>query len=100
MFFVNLGSRIIYDQDGQILYQIGEMQGDVLPRKEITSLHYVDLEYGEIDFTTHRIVSIDPVTKHPILEELPKLESPEQQRIKELEDALLLSADNEIGGIL
>lgn len=97
---MQLSNRIFYSQDGEVLFQTGELQGDVLPRKEITSLHYVDLEYGEIDFTTHRIVSINPVTKRPILEELPKLESPEQQRIKELEDALLLSADNEIGGIL
>lgn len=97
---MELGQRIIYDQDGEILYQTGEMQGDVLPRKEITSLHFIDLQYGEVNLSTHRITSIDPVSKRPILEELQKVDSPEQQRITELEDALLLSADNEIGGVL
>ena len=41
---MQIGNRIIYDQDGQIIYQIGEMQGDVLPRKDITELNYIDLE--------------------------------------------------------
>jgi hypothetical protein len=63
-----IGNRIIYDQDGELICIMGEVQGDVPPRKEITELHYVDLEYGAIDFTTHRITGIDPVTKQPVLE--------------------------------
>lgn len=64
-----IGNRIIYDQDGEIVCQLGEMQGDVLPRKELARLSWVDIEYGEINFRTHRIVSINPSTGEPIIEE-------------------------------
>lgn len=97
---MRIGDRILYDQDGQVLARMGEMQGDVLPRKEIINIHFIDLEYGEINSQTHRIVQIDIDTKKPILEEIPQILTPEQQRIRELEDALLLAADAEMGGIL
>lgn len=97
---MQVGNRIIFDQEGEIVYQTGEMQGDVLPRKEITILSFVDLEYGAINLNTHRIIGIDVLTKQPILEEIPQILTPEQQQIKDLEDALLLATDNELGGIL
>lgn len=97
---MQIGERIIYDQDGEIIFQTGEMQGDVLPRKEITKLNAVDLEYGAVDLTKYRIVRVDPTTKQPVLEEIPIAITPEQQRIQELEDQLLLMADAETGGIL
>jgi len=97
---MNIGDRIFYDQDGQLFTRMGEMQGDVLPRKEITSIHFVDLEFGTINTETHKIVGIDVETKLPILEEIPQQLTPELQRIIELEDALLLATDAEMGGIL
>ena len=97
---MNIGDRIFYDQDGQVIARMGEMQGDVLPRKEVTNIHFVDLEFGTINTQTHKIVGIDVETKKPILEEVPQILTPDQQRIKELEDALLLAADAEMGGIL
>ncbi|MFI2856773.1 hypothetical protein ACH6EH_06500 [Paenibacillus sp. JSM ZJ436] len=97
---MQIGNRIIFDQDGEIIFQSGEMQGDVLPRKEVSHLDYVDLDYGAVNFQTHRISGIDVATKQPILEQLEVQLSPEQQRIKELEDQLLLMADAESGGIL
>lgn len=97
---MQIGNRIIYDQDGEILLQTGEMQGEVLPRKEITELHFIDLDYGAINFQTHRLVAIDPKTKQPILEEMSIQLTPEEQKIKELEDQLLLMADANTGGIL
>ena len=97
---MQVGNRIIFDQDGEIIYQTGEMQGDVLPRKEVTHLDYVDLDYGSIDFGRYRIVSINPETKQPVLEAIEIPMTPEQQRIKELEDQLLLLADEAAGGIL
>lgn len=100
VWFMEIGNRIIHDQDGRVLSQTGEMRGDVLPHKEITELHFVDLEYGQIDISKYRIVGIDMVTRQPILEELPIYESEEQRRIRELEDELLLQADAELGGIL
>lgn len=97
---MNIGNRVFYDQDGEIICQSGEMQGDVLPRKEITELNYIDLDYGAVDLSTQRIVSVDPITRQPVIEAIEATLTPEQQRIKELEDALLLAMDNEIGGIL
>ncbi|WP_324728772.1 hypothetical protein VO178_19465 [Lysinibacillus fusiformis] len=100
----NLGNRIICDQDGGIIFSTGEVVGiseaDVVPRKNITSLHCIDLEYGYMDYTQNRIAKIDLNTMQPIIEKIPVLESEEQKRIRELEDAFLLQADNEIGGIL
>lgn len=97
---MQLGNRIIFDQSGEIVFQTGEMEGDVLPRKNITSLDYIDLDFGAVDLTKKRIVSIDPVSKKPVLEDIQVELTPEQQRIKELEDQLLLMADAETGGIL
>ncbi|PAQ15091.1 hypothetical protein CD798_08595 [Bacillaceae bacterium SAOS 7] len=78
---MNIGNRIIYDQDGEVIAELGEMQGDVLPRKEITELNFIDLEYGAIDYQTHRMLKIDPVTKQPILEEIPARLTEEQRFI-------------------
>lgn len=97
---MKVGNRIIFDQDGEIVFQTGEMQGDVLPRKEITSLDYIDLEYGEIDYTKYRIVGVNVETRQPILEEIEVPKTPEQERIEELENQLLLLADQLEGGIL
>jgi len=96
---VQIGNRVIFDQDGRIIFQTGEMQGDV-SHGDITSLDFVDIEYGAIDLTKYRIVSVNPSTKQPVLEEIPVELTPEQQRIQELEDQLLLMADAETGGIL
>lgn len=97
---LEIGNRIFYDQDGVIIHQTGEIRGDVLPRKEITELHFVDLEYGAINPQTHLIAGIDPVTKQPLLEAIEIPLTAEQQHIKELEDQLLLTADANAGGIL
>lgn len=97
---MELGNRIIYDQDGDIVFQTGERHGDLLPRKDIESLHVLDLVYGAINNQTHRLIRIDPQTKQAILEEVQPIITPEEQRIQELEDALLLATDNEMGGIL
>lgn len=96
-----IGCRIICDQDGEIIDISGEMKGDVLDRKDIISLHHLDLDYGSINFITHKIVGVDLEMMKPILEELPIIETEEQKRIRELEeDVLLLQTENEIGGIL
>lgn len=97
---MRIGNRVFYDQDGVIICQTGEMRGDVLPRNEITQVNYIDLDYGQVDFNTHRIVVVDTASRQPILEEIEQYISPEQQRIQELENELLLQADNELGGIL
>lgn len=85
-----IGNRIIYDQDGEIIIQLGEIEGDVLPRKTITNLYCLDLEFGAIDYSKQRIVKINPETHEPIIENIEIPLSPEQQRIIELENQLLL----------
>lgn len=98
-----IGNRIIYDQDGEIICQLGEMQGDVSPRKDIMAVDFVDLEFGQIDYTKHKLIGVKPQTKELILEEIPHIET-EIERLQrekqELEDQLLLQADAEVGGIL
>lgn len=96
---MRIGNRIICDQDGEIIYQTGDMEGDVLPRKEITELHVVDLDFGAINYQTHELVRIDVATNQPILREIQR-EKTQEEIIKELEDQLLLVTDNEVGGIL
>ena len=86
-----IGNRIIFDDKGNILFQMGEMQGDVLDREPIEKIDYIDLEYGSIDYTTHYIESINVKTKEPVVKEYPKQElTDEQMYIKELEEKLAI----------
>ena len=88
---MQIGNRIIFDEKGNILLQMGEMQGDVLDREPIEKLDYIDLEFGSIDYTTHYIESIDVETKEPIIKEYPKAElTSEQLYIQELEAKLAM----------
>ena len=83
---MKIGNRIIFDEKGNILFQMGEMEGDVNPRGQID---YIDLEYGSINYTTHYIESIDVETKEPIIKEYPKAKlTDEQLYIQELEAKL------------
>ena len=83
---MQVGNRIIFDEKGNILFQMGEMEGDVEPRGQID---YIDLEFGSIDYTTHYIESINVETKEPIVKEYPKQElTDEQLYIQELEAKL------------
>lgn len=97
---IQVGNRIIFDQDGNLVALLGEMQGDVIPRKEITKLDYIDLKYGEIDYMKYRIIGVNVETKQPILEEMQIYKTDEQQRIEELENQLLLKENENVGGIL
>lgn len=100
MGLLKVGQRIICDQDGEIITILSEMEGHVLPRKEITSLHSIDLEFGSADIRKFNITGVDMKTMQPILEQFPINETEEQKRIRELEDALLLQAETDLGGIL
>ena len=86
-----IGNRIIFDEKGNILFQMGEMEGYVEPRSKIKKLDYIDLEFGSINYTTHYIESINVETKEPIIKEYPKAElTDEQIYIKELEEKLAI----------
>lgn len=83
---MQIGNRIIFDEKGNILFQMGEMEGDVNPRGQID---YIDLEYGSINYATHYIESINVETKEPIIKEYPKTKlTDEQLYIQELEAKL------------
>ncbi|HBE7940666.1 TPA: hypothetical protein KQE56_001298 [Clostridioides difficile] len=97
---MNRANRIIYDQTGKILLQTGEATGDILEHDTITELHYIDVEYGSIDYTRNRIIGINTETKQPILEEIPIFISEEEKRIQELENQLLISENEKVGGLL
>lgn len=85
---MQIGNRIIFDEKGNILLQMGEMEGDVNPRGQID---YIDLEYGSINYTTHYIESINVETREPIIKEYPKAKlTDEQMYIRELEEKLAL----------
>ena len=82
----HIGNWIIFDEKGNILFQMGEMEGYVEPRGQID---YIDLEYGSIDYSTHYIESINVETKEPIIKEYPKAKlTDEQIYIQELEAKL------------
>ncbi|HBF2451363.1 hypothetical protein K9770_18145 [Clostridioides difficile] len=97
---MNRANRIICDQTGKILLQTGEATGDILEHDTITELHYIDVEYGSIDYTRNRIIGINIETKEPILEEIPTFISDEEKRIQELENQLLIAENEKVGGIL
>jgi len=96
---VQIGNRIIFDQDGDIVTQLGQMQGNIVLRKEIVSLDFIDLEYRQVDYTKYKIISIDVETKQPILEEIVREKTPEEI-IQQLENQILLLEDEKVGGIL
>ncbi|MGN7478934.1 hypothetical protein ACTHOQ_13885 [Solibacillus silvestris] len=96
-----VGARLFYDKtDGEILVHLSEMQGVVSPRKTVQEIGIIDVPFGMINPLTHKIIGVNTVTNEPILEVLPIIETEEQRRIRELEDALLLQAESEVGGIL
>ncbi|AXU53368.1 TPA: hypothetical protein ACGFEM_003172 [Clostridioides difficile] len=97
---MNRANRIIYDQTGKILLQTGEATGDILEHDTITELHYIDVGYGNIDYSKQYIESINPITKEPILKDIPIYLSEEEKRIQELENQLLIAENEKVGGLL
>lgn len=80
-----IGNRIVFDQDGEIILQTGEMQGDVLDRKVITKLGFIDIPFGFIDFNTHYIESIDIESNTPIVKQYEVKLTEEELKMQALE---------------
>ena len=92
---MNRGNRIIYNQNGKILLQTGEATGDILEHDVITELHYLDIEFGIIDYSKQYIESINPVTKEPVIKDIPIILTDEQKRLQALEKELsMLKEEN------
>ncbi|HBG4972529.1 TPA: hypothetical protein RQA65_000912 [Clostridioides difficile] len=89
------GNRIIYNQDGKILLQTGEATGDVLEHDVIAELHYLDVEFGSIDYSKQYIESINPATKEPVIKDIKVVLTDEQKRLQALEKELsMLKEEN------
>ncbi len=97
---MNRNNRIIYDQLGNIWLQTGEAMGDIQEWSEITELNFLDVEFGSIDYSKQYIESINPITKEPILKDIPIYLSEEEKRIQELENQLLIAENEKVGGLL
>ncbi|CZR77512.1 hypothetical protein CDFC105_51092 [Clostridioides difficile] len=92
---MNRKNRIIYDQTGKIWLQTGEAIGDIQEWSEITELNFLDVEFDSIDYSKQYIESINPVTKEPIIKDIPIILTDEQKRLQALEKELsMLKEEN------
>ncbi|KEI96350.1 hypothetical protein [Clostridium botulinum] len=95
------GSLIIYDNTGKIWINTGDAEGDVLPHTLPDGLPYIITEFGELNNKIVKGINVE--TKELITEDIPHIET-QEERLKrekqELENQLMLQADNNIGGIL
>lgn len=91
------GTRVFYDEsDNRILATLHRVDGG-LPRIPIAQLAYLDIEYDDFNPMTHDIERVENGV--PIFISTYQ-ETPEEKRIRELEDLLLLQLEDELGGIL
>ena len=91
------GTRIFYDAaNGNVVATLHRVFGGI-ERQPIEQLEYLDFGFDNFDPLTHEIISVE--NGQPVIVSIYQ-ESEEEKRIRELEDALLLQTENEIGGIL
>ena len=83
------GNLIVYDNDGVIWYQSGEMEGDLAPRTYPGGLNYIELPFGAM--AGKRVVSVDVSgeTHVPVFEDIPVTETTDQ-KITALQNQLSL----------
>ena len=98
--YIEVGRRIFFDEEGEIIFYEGQSKGNVPERKNIKKIEYIDLEYDYVDYDKYKIIGINIETKQPILEEIPIYMSEEEKRIQELENQLLIAENEKVGGIL
>jgi len=98
--YLEYGARVFCNENGELLAIVGEMSGNLLPRPKIDSIYCVDVPYNSINWTRHHIKGVNIETMEVILGENNIPMSPEQEKILEIENALLLATENEVGGIL
>ncbi|MGG2110192.1 hypothetical protein ABFY60_06690 [Lysinibacillus pakistanensis] len=96
---MKIGTRIIYGAKSKnVVTVLHRMEGDIVERSN-ESLKYIDIPFDDFDPSMHFISGIDEQGS-TIIAIVPNYETEEQQRIRELEDTLLLQTDSEIGGLL
>ncbi|EGT4047635.1 hypothetical protein ERM65_06560 [Clostridioides difficile] len=98
--YAEIGRRMFFDEEGEIIFYEGQSRGNVPKRKNIKKIEYIDLAYDYIDYEKYRIIGINIETKEPILEEIQVFISEEEKRIQELENQLLIAENEKVGGLL
>lgn len=99
---MQIGNRIYYNQNGKVLFQTGESNGDVFPHLENEEIKYIDLEYGNIILKDVQEYHIE--NEIIIIDKYKEIQETTEEKLlkekQELENQLLLKEDKEIGGIL
>lgn len=96
--YMPVGNRVYYNKASRnILFIAGEIHNADIQRDPNEIVEFIDIDYGSIDYTKNMIVGIDTENKKVILQ---PIENEQEKQIQELEDALLLATENEVGGIL
>ncbi|EAA0008896.1 Uncharacterised protein [Clostridioides difficile] len=75
---MEIGRRIIFDQDGEIIAIYGETEGDVIPRKGISKIDYIDIPFNSIPDNCY-IEKIDTINNVPVIKRL-KIELTEEEK--------------------
>jgi hypothetical protein len=86
---MNRGSLIFYNENGEVLFVTGEVEGDVFPNILPKSLYCVEINFGELK--GKNLLGVDIETKGLITEDIGIPLTTEQQRIAELENIILES---------
>lgn len=95
---MNLANRVYYKKsDGSVIFQTGEMSDASNERPDVDEIDFLDIPFGAIDYTNTLVIAVED--GKPTLKTF-NIDTPENQRIRELEDELLLQVDTENGGIL
>src|SRR5690606_30633969 len=103
---MEIGRRLLFNKKtGNLIVDLGEMKGENIPQREFYTeedIAILDLDYGQYadKFNRAENVKLNIETNELIFELIEETKTPEQQRIEELENQLLLMADSLEGGIL
>ncbi|RJG26718.1 hypothetical protein [Paenibacillus thiaminolyticus] len=108
---MEIGKRIIYDAEtGKILNgALNEMEGDLQNGLRPEVIDFIDLPFGynENNFRDADLYHIDvsnpktdPPVKRIVIDSYINRQPTEAERIKDLEDQLLMQENEKVGGIL
>jgi len=108
---MQIGTRIIYDAaTGRVINgALGEMSGDIQEGLRPEKIDFIDLPYGYDDNNFRRAASYHIDVSKPktamlaeriIIDSYTPQQPSEADRIKELEDQLLVQENEKVGGIL
>jgi|GEM_PF-3469041 len=93
------GNLVIYDNRGVIYGQTGDLNADVPAHDYPQGIPYIEIPYGIINEKKLLYIDVSKTPHEPIFEVL-EIQKTDAERIAELENQLLLQADETIGGLL